>query len=70
MKINMIRAKMAEHGLTNKALSAAIGISESAFYKKMAGHTEFTLGELREIKDTLEMSKEDFLSCFFDQKVS
>ena len=50
-----------EKNLTPKELYDQAGISKSAFYRKMAGEVDFTLGELERISSVLDCSIEDLL---------
>lgn len=70
MQTNVLRAEMVRKGINGQKMSEAIGISESAFYRKMSGATEFTLSELKAIRDTLELSHDDVYNIFFADKVS
>lgn len=49
-------------------LCAFIGISKSAFYKKINGKSEFTRGEIEKICQRLDLSSP--VEIFFAEKVS
>jgi DNA-binding Xre family transcriptional regulator len=49
MNSNKLKARMVERGINGQTLSREIGISESAFYRKMNGTSEFTQGEIKAI---------------------
>ena len=49
LKTEIVRGK-----ITNKKIVECLNISESAFYYKMRGITEFTLNEAKEIKRILK----------------
>ena len=49
-------------------LCAFIGISKSAFYKKINGKSEFTRGEIEKICQRLDLSSP--VDIFFAEKVS
>lgn len=70
MNSNLLKAEMVKHGINGQQLSAQIGISESAFYRKMNGSSEFTQGEIRSIADTLHLDNESIITVFFGTEVS
>lgn len=41
-----------------------IGISRTSFYKKLKAETEWTCEEMKKIKDTLNLSVEEFNKIF------
>lgn len=45
-----LRAEMAREGISNKAVAAAIGISDKAFRNKLNGISDFTRKEMLKIK--------------------
>ena len=45
-------------------------MTASAFYKKLRRETEFTREEIQVISDVLNLTDEQLLSIFFDEKVS
>lgn len=55
-------------GVTVAALCKYLGISRSAYYRKLNGTSEFTQGEIQMIIDLLEL--ESPMGIFFAQKVS
>lgn len=60
--------EMKKRGVTAIALCAHLGISRSAYYRKVNGTSEFTQGEIQMIIDLLEL--ESPMGIFFAQKVS
>lgn len=70
MKANLLKAEMVKQGINGKELSATIGISESAFYRKMSGDSQFTQGEISDIARALQMDRETILDIFFAEEVS
>jgi transcriptional regulator with XRE-family HTH domain len=70
MNSNKLKARMVERGINGQTLSREIGISESAFYRKMNGTSEFTQGEIKAIAQALEMDTESMLAIFFADEVS
>ncbi len=59
---------MKRKGISYEKLSEIIGISRSAFYRKMKGQSEFTQGEIQRIVDALELDSP--MGIFFAAKVS
>ena len=59
---------MKRKGISSEKLSKIIGISRSAFYRKMKGQSEFTQGEIQRIVDALELDSP--MGIFFATKVS
>ena len=55
-------------GYNNERFCAALGMSKSAFYRKIKGVTEFTQGEIQKIVDLLDL--ESPMGIFFTAKVS
>jgi transcriptional regulator with XRE-family HTH domain len=70
MNSNKLKARMVERGINGQTLSREIGISESAFYRKLNGTSEFTQGEIKAIAQALEMDTESMLAIFFADEVS
>ena len=70
MKSNLLKAEMVKNGVSGKQLSSTIGISESAFYRKLAGESEFTQGEIAAIANALRMTWDTVYSVFFEAEVS
>lgn len=70
MNVRALEAQMVLAGVRVPELCAAIGISESAFYRKKAGVSEFTQSEISAIARVCGMSSETILSVFFADEVS
>ena len=64
----LLEAEIRRRGYTMERLSREIGISKSAFSKKINGKSEFTLGEIQRIVDVLGL--ESPIPIFFGTKVS
>lgn len=62
---NMLKAKIAEHGLRSYELAEIIGINKATLYKKMHGKGEFNRREMSEIRKALNLSAVDMDSIFF-----
>ena len=70
MNTRALEAQMVLAGVRVPDLCAAIGISESAFYRKKAGASEFTQSEIAAIAKVCRMSKDTILSVFFADEVA
>lgn len=70
MNTRALEAQMVLAGVRVPDLCAAIGISESAFYRKKAGVSEFTQSEIAAIAKACGMSKDTILTVFFADEVS
>ncbi len=68
MNSNLLKAEMVKNGLNGQQLSAMIGISESAFYRKMNGSSEFTQGEMAQIARVLNLDTDGIIAVFFDHE--
>lgn len=68
MNKTALQAEIMRKGFTAAKLSKEIGISKSAFSKKINGKSEFTLGEIQKMVDVLEL--ESPIPIFFAPKVS
>ena len=59
-----LKAELARKGLTQTELSRAMGISWTGFWKKVTGQNSFTLDEVRDIRDILELDDERIKEIF------
>ena len=59
-----LRAEIARQKKTYRAIAAALGISEQAFYNKLEGKTEFKESEIRKLIEFLELSAEQVNHIF------
>ena len=64
----LLEMEIKRRGYTMEKLSREIGISKSAFSKKINGKSEFTLGDIQQIVDVLGI--ESPVPIFFAGKVS
>lgn len=60
--------EMKSRGVTVNALCKNVGISKSAFYRKVSGKSEFTQSEIQKIVDLLGLPSP--MGIFFAEKVS
>ena len=63
-----LKYELARKGKTPDDVCAALGISNSSFYRKLNGETEFTLGELQGIAEII--GTEVMTEIFFAKDVS
>jgi len=70
VNVRALEAALIMAGIKVPELCQAIGISESAFYRKKAGITEFTQGEISAIAKVCRMTPDVMLSIFFADQVS
>lgn len=64
MKLNRLKARIIERGMSVEALAAAIGKERSTLYRKLNNFEKITIGEAAKIKSVLEMSDEDAVDIF------
>lgn len=65
LKVQMIRKEK-----TVDQLCAALGISRSAWFRKVSGESEFTQGEISGLRFELELDDEMTGRIFFAEQVS
>jgi len=70
MNANALRARMALLGISVKQLCVTTGIGLTAFYRKIAGNSEFTQGEISAISKALELDRNMMCDIFFTDKVA
>ncbi len=59
-----LRAEIARKGLSKRAISAALGISEQALYNKMDGSSEFKESEIKKLVNLLGLTPTDINRIF------
>ena len=65
LKVQMIRKDK-----TVDQLCAALGISRSAWFRKVSGESEFTQGEITGLRFELDLDDEQTGIIFFNREVS
>jgi hypothetical protein len=70
MNTNLLRGYIISKGWKFSDFRKKIGITETAFYRKSHGITEFTCSEISKIIKVLGLSKDEVMNIFFNQKVS
>ena len=63
-----LRYEMEKRQIKQSELCGALGMSKSAFYRKINGISEFTQSEIQKIVDYLELDSP--VGIFFAEKVS
>lgn len=64
-----IKSKLILLGKSVLWLANKLSISKASLYNKLNGKTRFTLDEVRIITDVLELTDEEVIDIFFDNKV-
>jgi len=68
MNTALLEYEMKVRGMKKDELCEKLGISKSAFYRKLNGTSEFTRSEIQNIVDSLGL--ESPVPIFFDDEVS
>lgn len=64
MKLNKLKARIIEKGMSVEMLADAIGKERSTLYRKLNNFEKITIGEAAKIKTVLEMSDADAIDIF------
>jgi len=70
MNENKLKARMLVREKSIDELCAALNISRSAWFRKVAGTSEFTQSEISELRKQLALDDNETIDIFFDEKVS
>lgn len=70
MDCNELKAQMIRKGFKVESLAEKIGISKSAFYRKLNGSSEFDREEISKISELLNLEPKDVYKIFFAKEVS
>ncbi len=65
MNINLLKSKIIENGYTQKTLANKMEISVNTLNKKILLQSSFTVGDLKKLKELLDLSIEDINNIFF-----
>lgn len=60
-----LQAEIVRNGYTYNSLAGALGISENALWRKINGHNEFTLWEIRILIEKLKLDDQKIKQVFF-----
>ena len=70
MDVRELKAQMVRKEKTPDQLCAALGISKSAWYRKIGGDTQFTQSEIVGLRRELELDDHQTTLIFFNEEVS
>jgi transcriptional regulator with XRE-family HTH domain len=70
MLVNEFKAEVVRNGMTLEEVSKAIGINRSTMSRRLSDPGEFTLSEIKRIKEALKLDGKQVLEIFFSQEVS
>ena len=70
MQINEFKAEVIRNGLTLEELATRIGINRKTLWRRLNNPKSFTLEEIRQITQLLNLDSEKVIKIFFPQKVS
>lgn len=64
LNVNKLKAKMIEKGYNVESLAVALGMDKSTLYRKLQRLEAFTIGEVRKIKEILELTDSEAVEIF------
>lgn len=67
MNTTLLEIEMIKKKVSKKDLQHAMGISRSAFYRKMTNDVEFSREEIEKIIKFLDLTDKQVMSIFFDE---
>lgn len=70
MNVKELKAQMVRKEKTVDQLCAALGISRSAWFRKIGGESQFTQGEMSDLRIELDLDDQQTVAIFFDHEVS
>lgn len=68
--IELLKKKIADSGMTVKAISEKSGILRETFYNRLKGSGEFTASEIVALTKTLRLSKSERDKIFLNEKLN
>lgn len=69
MKSNLLKSQRVKKGLTQKKISEILDIDSTSYSKKENGIIEFKASEINLIRKIFELSPEETIEIFFDDKL-
>ncbi len=66
----LLKSKQSLYGDTDARLAAYLKITPQTFSLKVNGKTEFTVGEIKKIRERYSLTDEEIAAIFFSEKVS
>jgi len=70
MNTNELKVQMIRQQKTAEQLCARLGISKSAWYRKIGGESQFTQGEIMDLRRELSLDDQQTALIFFADEVS
>lgn len=70
MNVKALKARMVLQDKTVDQLCTALGISRSAWFRKVGGESQFTQGEIMGLRFELELDDHETANIFFNREVS
>ena len=70
MNSRELKAQMVRRGIEINQLCAIIGISRTAWFRKVSGASLFTQKEISDIRDALDLDDQQVLTIFFNKEVA
>lgn len=70
MNTPALKARMILMGKTISEMCAELGISRTAWFRKISGMSQFTQSEIRILRRELELDDHETALIFFNEKVS
>lgn len=70
MNVRELKAEMVRQGKTTEELCSALGISKSAWFRKMNGTSQFDQGEISVLRSELNLDAQQTITIFFAENVS
>lgn len=58
--------RIRESGMSQEAIAAALNISRVTLNEKLNGRSDFKVSEVKQLKETLNLTNEQVYSIFFD----
>lgn len=69
MKSNLLKSQRVKKGLTQKKVSEILDVDSTSYSKKENGIVEFKASEINLIRKIFELSAEETIEIFFDDKL-
>lgn len=69
MKQNLFRAKLAENGLSQKAVAKELKMSENTLTHKIRGQSFFGINDVKKMSKLLNLDKDEVFDIFFADDV-
>ena len=70
MNSRELKAQMIRNGKSVDDLCTALGISRSAWFRKVNGESQFTQGEINGLRFELSLDDQQTINIFFNSQVS